>query len=52
VQCAYGSFERRVPLPAPVRSDEAQATYRDGVLKIELPKAEPSAPRSRTVPVN
>jgi HSP20 family protein len=34
-----------VPLPVAVRSDEATATYQDGVLKIELPKAEVAKPR-------
>ena len=40
VQCAYGSFNRTVPLPVPVRLDRSKASYRDGVLRIELPKAE------------
>ena len=46
LQCAYGSFQRSVRLPAPVKSEEARATYRDGVLRIELPKAEASKPRA------
>jgi HSP20 family protein len=41
VQCAYGSFQRVVLLPAPVRPDEARATYRDGVLRVELPERDP-----------
>jgi HSP20 family protein len=40
VQCAYGSFRRDVVLPVPVKIDKTQASYRDGVLRIELPKAE------------
>ena len=40
VQCAYGSFHRAVTLPAAVRPDRAKASYRDGVLRVELPKAE------------
>lgn len=40
IQCAYGSFTRVVPLPAPVQADGAQAAYRDGVLRVTLPKAE------------
>lgn len=51
LQCAYGSFVRRVPLPAAVKGEQARAVYREGVLKIELPKAEPQAPRSRTIAV-
>ncbi|MBW7860132.1 MAG: Hsp20/alpha crystallin family protein [Rhodocyclaceae bacterium] len=39
-QCAYGSFRRSIPLPLPVIAERAEARYRDGVLRIELPKAE------------
>lgn len=41
LQCAYGSFLRTVPLPAAVKSDQARATYRNGVLKVDLPKVSP-----------
>lgn len=51
LQCAYGSFERTMPLPAAVRGEEAQASYRNGVLRVELPKASPQAPRSVKVTV-
>ena len=40
MQCAYGSFRRDVPLPVAVQADKARATYRDGVLRVEVPKAE------------
>jgi HSP20 family protein len=39
LQCAYGSFRREVSLPVPVLADQARASYRNGVLRIELPKA-------------
>lgn len=39
-QCAFGSFHRSIPLPLPVIADKAAASYRNGVLRIELPKAE------------
>lgn len=45
-QCAYGRFERQVGLPAAVRGEDASASYRDGVLRIELPKAESAPPRA------
>jgi len=51
LQCAYGSFHRSVPLPAAVRADAAQASYRNGVLRVELPKREPAAPPSRRIAV-
>jgi len=52
VQCAYGSFRREIPLSAPVLLDKSRATYTNGILRIELPKAEPSQPRSRAIPVS
>lgn len=51
LQCAYGSFRRMVPLPVAVLSDQAKASYRDGVLRIEMPKAQPEAPRRQSVRV-
>jgi HSP20 family protein len=51
LQCAYGSFNRVVPLPAAVRTDEARASYRNGVLKIELPKAVAGRPKAWSIPV-
>ena len=49
VQCAYGSFRRDVALPASVKADKTKASYRDGVLRIELPKSD--AARVRRVAV-
>lgn len=45
MQCAYGSFRRVVPLPAAVTPEAASARYQHGVLRIELPKLTPSAPK-------
>lgn len=38
-QCAYGSSRRDVILASSVQPDDARAIYRDGVLRIELPKS-------------
>ena len=38
MECAYGSFERAVPLSAEVDEDAAKASYRRGVLYVVLPK--------------
>lgn len=48
---AYGAFERAIRLPAQVKVDKARATYRRGVLRIELPKAQAKAPRRVAVKV-
>jgi HSP20 family protein len=36
----FGSFERSFRLPSEVSSEKAEATYKNGVLKIKLPKSE------------
>ena len=48
-ECAYGSFERAIPLPDEVESDKASARYRRGVLRVELPK--PATRHSRRIKV-
>jgi HSP20 family protein len=51
MQCAYGSFRRVVPLPVAVKAEEARASYKAGVLRVELPKAEAGKRRAIVVPV-
>ena len=46
---AYGHFKRSIPLPYSVDADRAEASYRDGVLTVILPKTEPLPPRRLTV---
>lgn len=38
---AAQTYYRRIPLPEPIRSDEAKASLKDGILEITLPKKEP-----------
>lgn len=45
-ECAYGQFERAILLPEEVEADEAKATYRKGVIRVELPKS-PSGRRRK-----
>ena len=49
VERVYGAFERTFELGAPLRSDSVQATYRDGVLTVRVPKAEHA--KAREIPV-
>jgi HSP20 family protein len=46
----FGPFRRVIPLGADVVPDAARATYRDGILRIELPLRRQEQ-RSRTVPI-
>ena len=46
----YGSFMRTVALPCEVDPNRTRATYRDGVLRVSLPKTETA--KARRVHVN
>lgn len=37
-ECAYGRFERAIGLPDEVDADKANAEYKKGILRVELPK--------------
>ncbi len=45
IESRYGSFTRSIRLPVDLKKDEIDATYKDGVLKVVLPKAENIAPK-------
>jgi HSP20 family protein len=47
----YGRLERRVALPSGVDGQDANATFKDGVLKVTLRKS-PEAERGRRIPIN
>ena len=46
---AYGRFKRAFNLPADVDSDQIKADFKDGVLKVEIPKPEEQKPKQITV---
>lgn len=48
-ECSYGRFERTFTLPAEVDPDSIKAEYKDGVLKIEVPKPEEQKPKQISV---
>ena len=52
LQCAFGHFQPNVPLSAAVVADAARASYRDGVLRIEMPKQQRGRPRVTRVAVH
>ena len=40
IERSYGSFTRSVRLPGEVQSDKISASYKNGILKVTLPKSE------------
>ena len=46
---AYGSFERVFTLPAEIDPDQIKADFKNGILKIDIPKQEEQKPRQITV---
>jgi HSP20 family protein len=51
VERSYGAFERRFSLPSNVRQDGIDATFKDGILTVTLPKAEEAKPKQIDVTV-
>jgi len=45
----YGKFERCFTLPVEIDPEKIKADYKDGVLKIDIPKAEESKPKQVTI---
>ncbi|MBW1859224.1 MAG: Hsp20/alpha crystallin family protein [Deltaproteobacteria bacterium] len=45
VETRYGTFSRTLRLPTEVKADRVDATYKDGVLNITLPKSEAVEPK-------
>ena len=51
VERTYGSFQRSFRLPNTVRAERIDASYKDGILTISLPKAEEAKPKQIEVKV-
>ncbi len=51
VERRYGSFERSFKLPDYVKSEDAKASYKNGILKLEIPKEEAKAPKKLKIEV-
>jgi len=50
VERAYGQFVRSISLPNNVDREKIRASFRDGLLQIELPKREDARPK--TIPIS
>ncbi|HEY8120346.1 MAG TPA: Hsp20/alpha crystallin family protein [Myxococcota bacterium] len=48
---SYGSFERRITLPAEVQVEKASAAFKNGVLDVTLPKQPEVKAKAHTIPI-
>jgi HSP20 family protein len=48
---AYGAFRRVIALPSAVQADRVEATFKDGVLHVRMPKAEAAATGAKKIAV-
>jgi len=48
---SYGSFSRSFTLPTSVQPDKVKANYKDGILRITLPKSEEVKPKQIPITV-
>jgi len=48
----FGRFQRSVTLPAAVDVTKVKASYKDGILSIDLPKAEEAKPKQIAISVS
>ncbi len=49
VERTYGTFQRAFTIGVPVQHDGVQASYKDGILEVHLPKSEETKPKKVTV---
>jgi len=48
----YGHFERRIPLGIEVEEDKVDATFKNGLLTVTLPKTERAQTRAKRIAIN
>ena len=48
----YGPFERSISLPFEVEEDKAEASFRNGVLTVTLPKSAKAEDKAKRIAIN
>jgi HSP20 family protein len=48
---SYGKFERRIPLSQEIEADKVEAAFKNGVLRVELPKNPKARDKSRHIQI-
>jgi HSP20 family protein len=52
IERRYGSFQRSISFPVSVKYDEAVAEYKNGILRIQVPKTTPAKSKTIKLQVN
>ncbi|RJP23243.1 MAG: Hsp20/alpha crystallin family protein [Candidatus Abyssobacteria bacterium SURF_5] len=45
IERTYGAFQRSIPLPTAVDTEKVKASFKSGILEIEMPKKEEAKPK-------
>jgi len=48
----YGSFSRTISLPVEVKSEQAKAEYKDGILTVTVPKVETTQMKGKKIDIH
>ncbi len=48
----YGSFHRVISLPKGINLEKVEATFKNGLLSIKLPKTEEAQTKSKKIPIS
>ena len=51
VERSFGSFVRKLRLPVEIQVDKTNASFKDGVLEIRMPKSESKKPKTQKIAV-
>jgi len=46
-----GYYRRAIPLPVEVKGEKAQASYKDGILKVVIPKVGPKKEKKKSIKI-
>ncbi len=49
---AAGAFRRSIPIPVKINEDAVNASFKNGLLTITLPKAESTEPSGKRIPIS
>jgi len=48
---SYGSFSRVIPLETPIESGKAQASFKNGILDVKIPKNQSAKAKETKIPI-